>query len=188
MKPFFRMLCPVLCPGLILFATETKGQTIIFSESMGAVNQQTAIAYHETNNGFDNDELTMSQGFVNNPENFQDCTTSYQHQGFFNSTTEPLIIPYFNGFTTEEDIQLSQSQGFKLNKAEYSSGLGGYLKIDYAGYLETPEINFSEHNHLNLSFRINTYYTAPSVGLSIYISGNGGVSYQLLITQIEEPD
>lgn len=58
LKSFFKVLTLLFL--MILPQAKSWGQTTIFTETMGTVSGTTAIATHETANGFDNDGYTMS--------------------------------------------------------------------------------------------------------------------------------
>ena len=52
--------CPSLNTSTTVTVAPTHPSSTVFLESMGTVSTTTAITIHETNNGFDNDNLTMS--------------------------------------------------------------------------------------------------------------------------------
>ncbi|MBS4012262.1 MAG: Ig-like domain-containing protein [Bacteroidetes bacterium] len=62
MKKFTITKSLILTVFAVFFCSIVFGQTVVFSESMGTVGATTTIAVHEANNGFDNDDLTMTDG------------------------------------------------------------------------------------------------------------------------------
>ncbi len=60
----------------VFFYNVSIAQAIIFAESMGTVSSNTAIALHETNNGFDNDAYTMTSGGATLPADIRNSMPS----------------------------------------------------------------------------------------------------------------
>lgn len=100
-------------------------QTIIFTETMGTVSSTTSIEAHNTGNGFDNDEFTMSDGGAANPADIRATSSSFGYPGasgganvFFTATAGE------RGFSIE-GINVSMYEEMELHFAyrkETSSG------------------------------------------------------------------
>jgi hypothetical protein len=78
-----------------LFAASSADAAVLFTETMGTVGGTTAIATHETNNGFDNDAFTMADGAAANPADVRNTNASTGYTGasgfaniFFTAATQ----------------------------------------------------------------------------------------------------
>ncbi|TVQ88248.1 MAG: hypothetical protein EA393_09155, partial [Bacteroidetes bacterium] len=93
---------------------------------------------------------------------------------------EPFNISYFNEFRTQTDIEIAQIQGFVIENAQNESGAGGYLRIFPGGFVETPVIDFTDYDELTLKFDARTFGGDLGQTLSVKISANAGIDYELL--------
>ncbi|NUQ83039.1 MAG: hypothetical protein HUU10_15660, partial [Bacteroidetes bacterium] len=66
---------------LLAISSVAFSQVTIFSETMGTVGGTTAIATHESGNGFDNDDFTMSDGGAANPAEIRTTSASSGYTG-----------------------------------------------------------------------------------------------------------
>ena len=62
MKRLSRIFHGALGLSLLLLFSQGRGQTVIFLETMGSTSSQVEVPAYEANNGFDNDDLTMTSG------------------------------------------------------------------------------------------------------------------------------
>ncbi|WP_167856234.1 T9SS type A sorting domain-containing protein [Hymenobacter metallicola] len=111
------------------------GQSTLFRETMGTVGSNTAISVHESNNGFDNDAYTMTDGGAANPADIRSSSASTgAYSGasgganvFFTTTNE-------RGFAIE-GIEARGFSGLTLSFAvrkESASGTSfGTLLVEY---------------------------------------------------------
>ena len=93
---------------------------------------------------------------------------------------EPFNISYFNEFRTQSDIEIAQIQGFVIENAQNEPGAGGYLRIFPGGFVETPVIDFTNYDELTLKFDARTFGGDLGQTLSVKISANAGIDYELL--------
>ncbi|MFW5879194.1 MAG: chitobiase/beta-hexosaminidase C-terminal domain-containing protein, partial [bacterium] len=94
---------------------------------------------------------------------------------------ESFAFPYANDFRLEQDIALAQVQGFTIIDAEWGGTAGGgYTRVFPDGYIETPSIDFTSIDFLEVEFAATTYGGASGQTLSVLVSANDGVDYELL--------
>lgn len=100
---------------VILLCTHIQAQTIIFSESMGVASSSTAISVHEFNNGFDNPDLSMTDGGAAKPADIRGTDSS-----------SPTPANNANvWFTTSDD------RGFAIENIDASGYSGLTLQFNY---------------------------------------------------------
>jgi hypothetical protein len=100
------------------------------------------------------------------------------------SVITELDIPYSNPFRTQSDIDTAILQGFTIADAQNETGTGGYLRISPNGYLETPTIDFTEHDNIEIGFDATTYGGDLGQTLTIFVSSDDGVSYDAVDTYL----
>ena len=105
----------ILATLFVLLSNVTIAQTIIFSESMGTATSAKAISVHEFDNGFDNPDLSMTDGGAVNPADIRG-TSPYQ-----NITNNANV--WFSGNTGE--------YGFAIENIDASGYSGLTLQFDY---------------------------------------------------------
>ena len=95
------------------------------------------------------------------------------------SVVEMFAIPYFNAFRDEDDFDLAINQGFSVKDVDQRTTAGGYLLLEETGsYLETPEIDFTELDAVEIEFDLDTFGAGSGRVLSVKVSTDGGASYE----------
>lgn len=95
---------------------------------------------------------------------------------------ELFDIPYSNDFRSLTDNNIASLQGFVISNAQNETGSGGYLRIFNGGYIETPSIDFADHDYLYVKFSSTTYGGAASQVLSLKLTIDNGITYDVLET------
>ncbi|MDX9846041.1 MAG: T9SS type A sorting domain-containing protein [Tenuifilaceae bacterium] len=88
---------------------------------------------------------------------------------------EAFGIPYTNEFITQEDIDIAEIQGLTIDNAQNEAA--GYLRIFPNGYVETPTIDFTQYDFMEVSFSSTTYGGAQGQTITVKISINDGIDY-----------
>jgi hypothetical protein len=90
------------------------------------------------------------------------------------SVVEPFAVPYSNSFGSDSDRALAVVQGFILDNTIAESG---YTRITNSGYIETPTINFTNYDALELGITLATYGGDSGQKLSVQVSDDNGSTY-----------
>ena len=93
---------------------------------------------------------------------------------------DDFAIPYNNPFRTQEDYDRAIFQEFVIEDALQELGAGGYLRINPAGYLESPTIDFTEYDFLDVLFDGTTYGGVLGQTLTVMVSADNGLTYNLV--------
>ncbi|MBW6516458.1 MAG: endonuclease [Candidatus Cloacimonetes bacterium] len=93
---------------------------------------------------------------------------------------DDFAIPYENPFRTNDDYMRAVFQGFSIENAQQELGAGGYLRIFPDGYLETPTIDFTQYDFLDIIFDGTTYGGALEQTLTVKVSADDGLTYDII--------
>ncbi|WP_167856694.1 T9SS type A sorting domain-containing protein [Hymenobacter aquaticus] len=119
---------------LILLPLAGKGQSTVFRETMGTVSSNTAISAHETNNGFDNDGYTMTDGGAANPADIRISSPSAGYTGASGFANVFFTASGERGFAIE-GIDAAGftglSLGFAVRKESAANTTFGTLVVEY---------------------------------------------------------
>lgn len=98
---------------------------------------------------------------------------------------DPLVfrIPYINMLRDPNDVARAEEEGFDFTQTELKTSSGGYILIENGEAIISPAINFAEYQQLSIGFEMRTYGGDTGQKLSIYVSDNGGVDYDLVATK-----
>jgi hypothetical protein len=160
MKKLTMFKSGIITAAVFFWCSIVIGQTVVFSESMGTVAATTAIATHEANNGFDNDDLTMTDGGAAGAADIRATSTSSGYAGasgaaniWFAAAVDPV-----RGFAIEG-----------INAATYTN-----LKVQFgyrkesASALPTISLDFWDGiAYVNVPF---TFNEAAGAGTGWYLS------------------
>lgn len=142
----------ILFLSLLLISSSLIAQTTIFTESMGSVTGTTTIATHEANNGFDNDDFTMTNGGATKDADIRNTDPSTGYSGasglanvYFSSGGEPgFAIEGINAF------------GYTNLKVQF-----GYRK-ENSQQLPTLQLDYwNGTEYVNVPFTFNEASNAP---------------------------
>jgi hypothetical protein len=133
------------------------GAAIIFTESLGTVTATTAIATHETNNGFDNDDLTFS-----GTADLRATTASTGYAGASGST---------NVFLTS-----NTSRTFRIDGISTEGFTVGSIGISFGALKSTTTSNMAT---LVLDFSTNGTDWTP-LALPAQPTGSGTANWRLV--------
>jgi hypothetical protein len=87
-------------------------------------------------------------------------------------------IPYSNDFRAETDVDLAKAQGFEFSNYQVHETSDPYFRfITVGSYLESPTIDFTEYDYLELVFYTNNYGSGSGRELSVMLSDDDGTSY-----------
>lgn len=89
-------------------------------------------------------------------------------------------VPYFNGFRTAGDETDAIAAGFALSGTIRETGSGGYQRIPLNSYIETPTINFTNYEAIDVTLSLATFGGNTGQTLGVEISADNGNSYDLL--------
>lgn len=148
---------------LLLISTYSIAQTTIFTESMGNVTTETTIAVHEANDGFDNDQYTMTGGGLT-PAVIQNTNPSTGYSGasgqanvFFNNGQYAFAIEGINAFGyTNLTLQFAY-------RKESSNQLPA-LTVDYwngTAYVNVP-FTFNETSNAPVGWYLSPVINLPA--------------------------
>ncbi len=93
---------------------------------------------------------------------------------------DELQIPYANSFRNQADYNEALIQGFVFYGTEIVEAAGGYLRIFPDGYLETPTIDFTELDEIDIGFDATTYGGDLGQTLTVKVSVDGGITYETI--------
>ena len=172
-RPFFlKFWLGMMALVMVSWSGEVKGQTTIFTESMGTVSSNTTIANHEAANGFDNDAFTMTDGGAVNPADIRSTSISSGYTGasgganvFFTGTAGD------RGFAIE-GINASGYENLKLQfgyRKENASALPS-LAVSYWDGTTYQNVSFTFNQANNAS---TGWYLSPEISLPIEAQING---------------
>jgi hypothetical protein len=91
--------------------------------------------------------------------------------------TTPLDIPYVNNFRNQGDIDDAIANYFTLSGTTLETGTGGYIRFPLNGFVETPMIDFSAYDALQVRFSVATYGTGTNRRLDMKVSNDNGSTY-----------
>ncbi|MBW6516607.1 MAG: chitobiase/beta-hexosaminidase C-terminal domain-containing protein [Candidatus Cloacimonetes bacterium] len=92
---------------------------------------------------------------------------------------EPFAIPYFNAFRSQADVDLALIHGFTIENYAITT----YLRLIAIGsYVETPLIDFTQYDALEVTFFLATYGGSLGQTVSLMVSNNGGIDYDVIAT------
>ena len=93
-----------------------------------------------------------------------------------------LEIPYFNAFRTFGDLDDAFDDGFTIEDYELVEAAGGYLKIFLGGFVETPTIDFTALEEIQVDFSTATFGAGTDRKLDLQISTDNGITYTTIFT------
>ena len=96
------------------------------------------------------------------------------------SVVEEFQIPYENSFRTEDDIEVAELQGFILTDVFHETGDGGYTRISNSGIIESPQIDFTEFDGLEVLVDLRTFGGNTGQVLSLQASSDDGDNYNTI--------
>lgn len=167
-------LLAVFTTVLLFFAAAGSGwaQTTIFTESMGTVSSTTTIAAHETANGFDNDDFTMTSGGAANAADIRSTNASSGYTGasglanvWFTSTSGNYGFA-IEGINVSAYTSLSVQFGYRKESATALPT----LTLDYWNGSEYVNVPFSFTQAANASV---AWYLSPVINLPAAAQING---------------
>lgn len=171
----------------------------IFTETMGTVTAETTIAAHETANGFDNDDFTMTSGGITDPANIRATSASTGYTG-----ASGLANVFFTGTAGErgfaiEGINTANYTDLKLQfgyRKEDGSSLPT-LAVDYwngTAYVNVP-FTFAEAANAATGWYLSPAISLPSAaqidGLKLRWVKSGSIAVRIddiKLTGQETPD
>jgi|GEM_PF-1079145 len=129
-------------------------RTIIFTETMGTVSGTTTIAAHETADGFDNDQYTMTQGGATNPA---DIRTTNPSSGYAGASGSANVW-----FTSTSGVYGFAIEGIDASTYNYLTIQFGYRKEDASNLPSLALDYWNGSSYINVPFTFNEAPNAPT--------------------------
>ncbi len=153
--------------------SETSGSgfvtgNITLTESEGSVSETTIFVRLAAGLGID----TYSGNVTLSSQNADDATVALSGE-----VVEAFAIPYFNGLRTEADFDLAVAQGFNFVDASLSTAVGGRIDIATDGFIETPEIDFTQFDEIRTTFDLRNLGQGSDRELTVKVSNDGGANF-----------
>ncbi|MCU0608082.1 MAG: hypothetical protein MUF78_11870, partial [Candidatus Edwardsbacteria bacterium] len=173
--------------ALVMVLNAPAFSDTIFTESMGTVASTTTISVHESNNGFDNDGYTMTQGGATNPGDIRNTSASTGYTGasglanvWFTSTAAAY------GFAIEGiDASAYTSLTVQFGYRKESASALPTLALDYwngSSYVNIP-FTFNEAANASVAWYLSPVINLPSAaqisGLRIRFVKSGSVAVRV---------
>ena len=100
------------------------------------------------------------------------------------SVVAPFDIDYSNSFGGQDDYDLAITQGFTATTTDVRSG---YLKIDADQYIESPTIDFTQYDKLEVVFELTTFGGSNEQEFSVIISDDNGTAFDDTLSTFTVP-
>ena len=144
------------------------GSNIMITESDGSVAETTIFVRLTAGlaQGDYNENITLSSTGAD------DVTVDLS-----GSVVEPFVIPFFNSLRTEVDFDLADAQGFDFVDASLSTTAGGRIDIDTNGFIESPEIDFTQFDKIRTTFDLRNFGGGSNRELTVKVSIDGGSNF-----------
>lgn len=98
------------------------------------------------------------------------------------TVVEAFAIDYVNELRTNLDYNTALAQGFNFVDAVLATAAGGRIDISPNGYIETPTIDFTAFNSLEVEFDLANFGSGADRALSIKVSSDNGATYDVIKT------
>ena len=158
--------CSATSAAVVVNVINSQANGIVFTETMGSVTSTTAISTHESNNGFDNDNYTMSgNGDIRNTN----ASTGY---GAGLPTASGLANAFLTSGTIDRNFIISGINTSGLTNLQLSFGVFK-SKTSASGSDLLVQVSSDGINYSNLSF--TTLPTGNGTAIWYYRTASGTI-------------
>ncbi|QAA81340.1 T9SS type A sorting domain-containing protein [Aequorivita sp. H23M31] len=109
------------------------------------------------------------------------ATTVSPEHSYTVSDPVPLVLPYFNPFRIQGDLNRAISEDFIFNNTVLISSGGGFLQINN-GSVISAQIDFSQYENLTVIFDMTTYGGNNGQEMKISVSNDNGGTFTEVVT------